>query len=120
MVKSEPAPTSENGQLPEAPEESDVSQTVRIGRKDMIRDEMERLIERARKNRYGHRDATMILVMYRLCSLFFQFPGLVLRKQVRLVTETGSHPWGIGCDTEIVSISVASDCTALPSPSIFV
>ena len=77
----------------------------------MIRDEMERLIETARKNRYGHRDATMILVMYRLCSLFFQFPGLVLRKQVRLLTETGSHPWGIGCDTEIVSISVASGCT---------
>jgi integrase len=67
-----PIPTRENGTVPPRP----VPHAVRRPREYLTPTEVERLISAARQNRYGHRDATMILIAYRhglrvaeLCAL---------------------------------------------------
>jgi integrase len=67
-----PIPTRENGTVPPRP----VPHAERRPREYLTPTEVERLISAARQNRYGHRDATMILIAYRhglrvaeLCAL---------------------------------------------------
>src|SRR3954454_14302989 len=65
-------PTPQNGTVPPRP----APQAQRRPREYLTPKEVERLITTAQQNRYGHRDATMILVAYRhglrvaeLCAL---------------------------------------------------
>ena len=65
-------PIPQNGTVPPRP----IPQTQRRPREYLTPKEVERLITAARQNRYGHRDAIMILVAYRhglrvseLCAL---------------------------------------------------
>src|SRR4051812_13742983 len=54
-------PTPQNGTVPPRP----ILQAQRRPREYLTPKEVERLIAAARQNRYGHRDATMILIAYR-------------------------------------------------------
>src|SRR5829696_2914249 len=54
-------PAPQNGTVPPRP----VPQAERRPREYLTPKEVERLIVAARQNRYGHRDATMILITYR-------------------------------------------------------
>src|SRR4051812_33547925 len=65
-------PTPQNGTVPPRP----ILQAARRPREYLTPKEVEHLIAAARQNRYGHRDAAMILVAYRhglrvseLCAL---------------------------------------------------
>ena len=65
-------PAPQNGTVPPRP----VPHAQRRPREYLTPKEVERLIAAARQNRYGHRDATMILIAYRrglrvsaLCAL---------------------------------------------------
>lgn len=54
------APRNQNRTVPIRPANADLRQ-----REYLTRDEVEKLIKAAREGRYGHRDATLILVAYR-------------------------------------------------------
>jgi integrase len=66
------SPIPQNGTVPPRP----VPHAARRPREYLTPKEVERLITAARQNRYGHRDATMIMIAYRrglrvseLCAL---------------------------------------------------
>jgi site-specific recombinase XerD len=65
-------------------------------REHLTEREVERLIEAARGNRWGHRDATMILVAFRhgLRALGAGGPGAVLHVRRRKAGTPGTHPLG--------------------------
>src|SRR5499425_614243 len=63
--------------------------------------EVERLMKAGADNRYGHRDATMILLAFRhglraseLCSLRWEQVDLT---HGRIILRCAPDPWGIGC-----------------------
>src|SRR5262249_60509816 len=88
-------------QLRDVPPRRRPNHELRV-REHLTEREVEKLIEAARGNRWGHRDATMILVAYRhglraseLCDLRWDqvsFSGAVLHVRRRKAGTPSTHP----------------------------